>query len=130
MQAKVEQIGEVRVVRLSGRLEYATIDGFCQTCERAFDHGQVLFNFDGLSFVGSTGITTFKEMLIKTAHQNKGNIHLCSMSSEFRRVFEDVIHKGMYIFETEQSALRYFHHQASLLVNEPLDTPHEDISIV
>lgn len=104
MKAIVEQEGDVFVVRLSGFLDYESLDPFRLSCLQYFSSKKVIFNLKNLSFVGSSGITPFVETMTELKGLNRDGFKFCEVGSEFRRVFAASPVSDIEIYDSEQSA--------------------------
>lgn len=104
MQAKVSQNGEITVVHLVGRINYETVDPFRKTCLENFREGKLVFNLQNLSFVGSSGITSFVQTIEDIARTNGQGLKLCSVGSEFKKIFDASEIAGLEIFEEQNHA--------------------------
>ncbi|MCB0420963.1 MAG: STAS domain-containing protein [Bdellovibrionales bacterium] len=105
MEAKLEQIGDVFVCRLSGRMSYQSVDPFQQICLKNLVNRKVIFNLQGLSFVGSIGIGQFIDTMGELIKSPLGELKFCGVQTEFRRIFE--VNEGVNrveIFEDEHRA--------------------------
>lgn len=88
MQAKVSRKGEVTIVEISGKISYENVDPFREKCLNTFGSDKkVIFNLQGLSFVGSTGITQFVGTIKDLMETNPEGVRLCGVGSEFQKVF-------------------------------------------
>lgn len=87
MEAKISVAGDVTVVALSGYLNFETTTPFKKTCFESLLNKRVIFDLRGLNFVGSSGLTTFVEILYAFKKQNELPVKFCGLSNEFRRLF-------------------------------------------
>ena len=116
MQAKMARRGEVTVVHLEGRLNLDVIAPFKHAIEKLGDE-KIVFNLESLSFVGSTGITSFVETIEKFAGTNPYGTKLCGVGSEFRKIFDAGETHGLEIYESQISAETSYYHM------EPIHSP-------
>jgi anti-anti-sigma factor len=111
MDAKVENIEGVFVVTLEGQLNFETADSLKRECLKKFNEQRIIFNLKNLSFVGSSGITPFMDLLSQLSRQRGRDLKLCSVSSEFMRLFQSGDFNGLEIYENAEQAKRAFKHQ-------------------
>ena len=52
MEARLRKDGDINIIHIFGHLSYEEVDRFNAVCAQLLDE-KVVFNFDGLSFVGS-----------------------------------------------------------------------------
>jgi anti-anti-sigma factor len=88
MEAKVEDRDGIFVVNLSGHLDFESADSLKSQCIKIFTNRDVIFNLQGLNFVGSSGITPFLELLTELSKSNGDKFKICAVSTEFMRLFE------------------------------------------
>jgi anti-anti-sigma factor len=108
MEAKVINQDGVFVVTLSGQLDFESADNLRLTCRKLFREKKVIFNLARLNFVGSSGLTPFLELLSEMNKSHGKDIKLCSVSSEFVRLFEAGDLFGLEIYESETRARQAF----------------------
>lgn len=99
MEAKFEEVGEtMMVVHLRGRIDLESIEPFVNCLDNLKNY-QVIFNMQGLSFVGSNGISTFVDSMRDLARESSKAIKFCCVSSEFRRIFTATLAQDIEIHE-------------------------------
>ena len=104
MEALFAQYEDVYVVQLKGQLDFETADALKTRCSAMFNKQKVIFNLGRLSFVGSSGITPFLELLAELLRSNGNSLKVCSVSNEFIRIFEAGGLMGLEVYENEQQA--------------------------
>lgn len=109
MDAKVENRDGVYVVSLSGQMDFESADSLKTQCLKNFLHCEVIFNLRELNFVGSSGITPFLELLSELSRTSGSKFKICSVSSEFMRLFEGGTTDGIEIYRDVQDAHRSFY---------------------
>ena len=108
MDAKVENRDGIFVVSLSGKMDFESADSLKAKCLQRFSETDVIFNLRELSFVGSSGITPFLELL-QALSQNLGpRFKICSVGNEFLRLFESEATGGIEIYRDLSDAQRAF----------------------
>ena len=105
MKAQVETREDVVVVSISGCLNYEALDAFRVHCKRLVTGKRVVINLDGLNFVGSSGITDFVDTLVDMRQTADGQLTLCGVGSEFRRIFSSSPLSTVSVHETQSEAL-------------------------
>jgi anti-anti-sigma factor len=104
MQAKITRDGECYVVHLIGRLDIETAQPFRKTCLEQLVGRKVVFDFNQLSFVGSTGILPFLEIMQDFARTNRNALNFCNVGSEFRRILSATSLSEIEVFDTQALA--------------------------
>lgn len=87
MQARMIREGEIVVVHLSGRVDVETAEPFRDVCLKRLIGCPVVFDFQALSFVGSSGIIPFLETMQQFHFKNVKGIKFSGVGSEFQKVF-------------------------------------------
>lgn len=77
---------EVVIVHLSGEIDAESVDLFRQACRATLSGRSVLFNFENLSFVGSTGLRPFLESLNDLTKTDGSDVRFCEVRSDFRQI--------------------------------------------
>lgn len=108
MEAKVENRDGVFVVSLFGRMDFESADNLKTRCLQSFVNQAVIFNLQNLNFVGSSGITPFLELLSELSKVSGSKFKICSVGSEFMRLFETGSVDGIEIYRDVQEAYRAF----------------------
>lgn len=108
MQAIVENREGIFVINLSGKMNFEAADNLKSTCLQKFVNQEVVFNLRELSFVGSSGITPFLELLSELSRLSGSKFKICSVCNEFMRLFEVGSVDGIEIYRDVQDACRAF----------------------
>ncbi len=108
MDAKVEHRDGIFVVSLSGQMDFESADSLKSNCLRNFNEKSIIFNLRELSFVGSSGITPFLELLHELSRSLGSKFKLCSVGVEFMRLFESEATEGIEIYRDVNDAHRAF----------------------
>lgn len=114
MNTIVKNVGDVFVIKLMGHLNYESADAFKANCLNELGNKRIVFNLSGLSFVGSVGITPFLEAIEEITQLRPGQMKLCNVSTEFKRIFEASKALGLEIYENEDGAVRSFYLQTQM----------------
>ena len=104
MQALVGREGDIVVVQLSGRVDIETAVPFRDACLGRLAGQKVVFDFQKLGFVGSSGILPFLETMQKFHEAHPENLRFSGLCSEFRRVFAATPLNIVKVYETSQQA--------------------------
>jgi anti-anti-sigma factor len=108
LEARIIQAHDITVVKLKGFLDFEIAETFRKNCLENLSGYKVIFNLRELSFVGSSGITPFVEMLSQFSKSNNVRPKFCEMTSEFRRLFLSSQINDYEIFEDELGAMKSF----------------------
>lgn len=95
-------------MKLKGFLDFEIAETFRKNCLENLSGYKVIFNLRELSFVGSSGITPFVEMLSQFSKTNVVRPKFCEMTSEFRRLFLSSQINEYEIFDDELGAMKSF----------------------
>ncbi len=111
LRANITNQGNIAVIALEGKLDYENQDVLKDNIEILMQAGkQVVIDMDGLSFVGSSGITQF----IQAVYTLKGQRALltpqfCNVKNEFKKIFRAYdSEKELTIHETREAAVTSF----------------------
>lgn len=99
MKARIKSSGNTIVLYLDGKIDYETQDDVCQVISRtlAKNNGKpgtdsvaknIVVNFQGLEFVGSTGITQFVQSLKAIHSETDVTPKYCGVRSEFQKIMK------------------------------------------
>lgn len=102
MDAKLKQQGDVTIVTLTGRLDVEKAEPFRRACLNNLANRKVIFNLNGLSFVGSSGITPFLKTIQDIA--KTGDVRLCHVGLEFKKLIHLTVDPNCQFFENELAA--------------------------
>ena len=95
MKTKIKQEGDITIIQIEGKIDYETQDPFREDLRRIAKSSKtdtaatkIIFDFQGLEFVGSSGISnlihTLKEFN-KIAHVRP---RYCNVRSEFQKIIK------------------------------------------
>lgn len=115
MKAIVENIDGVYLVTLEGQLSFEGADSLRRECIKKLGAKRIIFNLRSLSFVGSSGITPFMDLLSQLSKARGRDLKVCSVSSEFMRLFQSGDFNGLEIYETADQARRAFQKQLDVV---------------
>ncbi|MEE6250724.1 MAG: STAS domain-containing protein [Bdellovibrionota bacterium] len=107
MEARLRKDGDINIIHIFGHLSYEVVDRFNAVCAQLLDE-KVVFNFDGLSFVGSSGITSFFSAIENLAKRSSVRPKVCCMGLEFRKCISNLIGNSFDYYDSEFMALKSF----------------------
>lgn len=89
MECAIEKRSDVIIVKLTGRLDTNSADDFGRECSRLIAEGEkrLFFDFEGLDFVGSTGLRVILATA-KEAQRNDGEVALYNLKEIVKEVFD------------------------------------------
>ncbi len=106
MEIRTTVIDQVFIIQLSGKIDFESIKTFRLLCANEWIGKKILFDFENLNFVGSSGITYLIES-IETLHRiGDAIIGFCRPRSEFHRIFEVGELKDVPIFQDRHTGVR------------------------
>ncbi|HEX4923739.1 MAG TPA: STAS domain-containing protein [Bdellovibrionales bacterium] len=108
MKAEVSKQGDITIVNLKGHLDFETAEPFRRTFLSKLRNEKVIFNFQELSFVGSSGITLFFDLLNEFAARVEVKPKFCGMGSEFKKIFAASALAELQIYDSPVSAVTSF----------------------
>lgn len=117
MKTEIIQRGETIIVDMDGMVDYESQEPFRESLTRLVSKlknsgkssPQIIFNFEDLEFVGSSGISTFVHTLKSFGQSLDRSPKYCNVRSEFRRImnaFDE--NREFEFFETIEHALIAF----------------------
>lgn len=87
LRASLLNQGEVTVIALEGKLDFESQDLLRESIFTLTRQGKkVVVDMEGLSFVGSSGITNFIRSLYELQERGLTVPQLCNVRSEFRKI--------------------------------------------
>ena len=110
MKAKLSQKNDVTIVNLSGRIDMEYTEPFRDAClnDIARRSEKIVFNLNGLSFVGSNGIMPFVKAIYELSQKKEGKLRFCEVGSEFQKIFAASPLSSIEICESEDKAVASF----------------------
>lgn len=118
MQTKVEFQGPYTIVQVSGRLDIDKTSLFKQACLKSLKGQKVIFSLEKLSFVGSTGILNFFQVLKEVQELNKQTCRVVGLNNDFKRI----------IHLAEFTSLEF--HESLLTATQSFENPQPTVSVV
>ncbi|RZA09899.1 MAG: anti-sigma factor antagonist [Proteobacteria bacterium] len=87
LRASLTNQGEVTVIALEGKLDFENQDLLRDSILTLTTQGRkVVVDMEGLSFVGSSGITNFIRSLYEMQERGMAVPQLCNVRSEFKKI--------------------------------------------
>lgn len=106
MEIKTTIVDQVFIIQLNGKINFESIKTFRLLCAKDWVGQRVLFDFEHLSFVGSSGITYLIEAIENLYKIGEATIGFCRPKSEFHRIFEVGTLKSVPIFQDRNTGVR------------------------
>lgn len=129
MQARISQSGAVVVVHLLGRIDIETAESFRRVCHEKLSQSPVVFNFQNLSFVGSTGILQFLETVESFKKSNQNGLRFSNVGIEFKRLFAATPLNDVPIYENfELASLAFIDATIPSIPHEYASAPENQIN--
>lgn len=107
MEARLRKDGDINIIHIFGQLTYEEVDRFTEVCNQLLNE-KVIFNFDGLNFVGSSGITSFFQAVQNLAKRSSIRPKVCCLSLEFKKCIENFQATDFDYYDTEFLALKSY----------------------
>lgn len=108
MRALMQWHEDIVVVSISGQLDFEKAYEFRKKSLRHFMQNKVIFSLKELSFVGSTGLSSFAETLNKIASENPNGLGLCDVSFEYEKLLHPFLSEKLVIFKTLDVAKNHY----------------------
>ena len=110
MDFTVDDLGDVRTVRIAGNLDTQTSQGAQEQLMQLIDNGatKVLVDFEDLNYISSSGL----RMLLVAAQQladTSGQLRICSPNTMVREVFDTAGFSEIFsVYSSQAEALDGF----------------------
>lgn len=111
MKASIRKDGDTYIVHLEGYLDVNNQVPIRENLHRIARHSKtdsvakIIFNFQNLEFVGSSGISTFIQSLKEFENHSPIKPKYCHVRSEFRKIFKAFDDENSFeFFENEARA--------------------------
>lgn len=106
MEISFSKYDQVTIVHLTGKIDFESIKSFRLVCARNWNKSRVLFDFEKLNFVGSSGITYLVEAIENMHKLDEAILGFYHLKSEFRRIFEVGPLKEIPSFDNLENAIK------------------------
>ena len=121
MRAEITKTGDITIVRLEGQINFEAIHLFRDQCVNKLKGSKVVFDLGHLNFVGSTGITSFFEIIKDVVEGNLLEPKFSNVKSEFQKLFQAWFADNVEVYEQTEHAIHAF-------VNPILKDPNRTIT--
>ena len=116
MKTNIKKIGDTMIVSMDGKLDFETQEPLRKDLSRLVNHAitdtvpkKIIFNFENLEFVGSSGISSFVQALKDFNTRAPMKPRYCNVKSEFRRVMKALDESDLFeFFDNEDRARKSF----------------------
>lgn len=110
LRASLLNQGEITIIALEGKLDFENQDVLRESIMNLTRQGKrVVVDMEGLSFVGSSGITHFIRSLYELQERGMAVPHLCNVKTEFRKIISAYdVNREFSIHETREAAVDGF----------------------
>lgn len=102
MKTNFRKDGDSIIVTLEGRLDYETTDALRENLDRLFEtenKARFIFDFAGLQFVGSSGISAFIQTLREFNSKAPIRPRYTNVRSEFKKMITAFDEQGTFDFD-------------------------------
>lgn len=111
MKISLRKSGDTTIIDMNGYLDLCSADSLKSRLKAYLDQSskknKIVFNLNGLNFIGSSGIRDFVKMLEEFYDGDKALVTCSGVNDEFRKIFKyslenkDILEE---LFETDDSA--------------------------
>lgn len=108
MDAKLKKQGEISIISIQGSLAIEKTQGFKEFCIRNFVGQKLIFNMEGVNFVGSTGLQAFFDTVKTLSEESQHGLKLVGLGPEFKRIFQNMDLQKLQIHESLDGAVSSF----------------------
>ena len=116
MKTQIKKNGDTVVVIMDGKLDFETYVPLREDLSKLVNQNQIesvpqkiIFNFEKLEFVGSSGISSFVQTLKEFNANSPTKPRYCHVKSEFRRIIKAFDESDPFeIYDTEDRARKSF----------------------
>lgn len=115
MKVKLKQEGDVLVISMNGYVDLLSTgrlkNGLKAYIKNSKTKNRILFNLDGLNFVGSTGLTELVSIIKDFYDEEDAEVKICCVDESFKKLFkfrsidDNILDE---IFENEKIAVNKF----------------------
>jgi anti-anti-sigma factor len=108
VEASVKSQGGITIVKIDGALAIERTQSFREVCLRNFLNKKIVFNMEGTTFVGSTGLQAFIDTIKTLSEENLHGLKVVGARPEFKRIFQNLEFQKLQIHDSEDGALASF----------------------
>jgi anti-anti-sigma factor len=106
--ARLKNEGEVTIISIQGSLDIEQTQPFKETCIKHFLNKKLVFNMEGASFVGSTGLKAFLDTVQMLSEESAFGLKIVGLRPEFRRILQNMEIRTLQIHESLETAVQSF----------------------
>lgn len=116
MKTRIKKVGDTTIVEMAGKLNFEIQEPLRQDLSKLISSTKtdsiptkIIFNFENLEFVGSSGISSFVQTLKDFNSRATVRPRYCNVKSEFRRIIK-AFDEGQEFefFDNEERARKSF----------------------
>lgn len=108
MEAKLSWYGDIMIVDLKGHLDFESVTELKKRSTRHFTQNKVIFHLKELSFVGSTGIRDFVDVLAQLSERNPFGLGVAEARTEYELLLEPYQGHTLVLFKSLEMAKKFF----------------------
>lgn len=115
MKVRLKQEGDILVISMNGFVDLLSTgrlkDGLKGYIQNSTVKSKILFNLDGLNFVGSTGLTELVNIIKDFYNEEEAEVKICCVDEAFKKLFKFRTENKEFldeIFENEKLAVNKF----------------------
>lgn len=109
MKVEVKELGEIKIVKLTGQIRISTQDEFKEVLDKLIEENsdkKTILSLDGVVYMNSAGLGMIIDTYKKFKSNNK-ELMLCNLMPEIRKLFEVTrVNRFIKIFANESEALK------------------------
>lgn len=113
MKVRAKSTDRSIVISIDGKVDYETQDQVCAFIGTTIERNKkdqtaknIIVNFQGLEFVGSSGITQFVQSLKQIHHETDVTPKYCGVRSEFQKIIKAFDEENQFDFYDDDSLLK------------------------
>ncbi len=95
MKTQIKKNGDVVIINFEGNLDFESTEPLKENLSRILNAthtdsaaSKIIFDLEGLEFVGSSGISNFVQTLKEFNHKSEEKPRYCNVKSEFKRIIK------------------------------------------
>jgi anti-anti-sigma factor len=116
MKTNIKKIGDTVIVSMDGQLDYEVQEPLKNDLTKLVRQvktdtvsNKIIFNFENLEFVGSSGISAFVQTLKEVNATAPTKPRYCNVKNEFKRIMNALDDSGLFEFhDNEERAKKSF----------------------
>jgi len=116
MKTRIKQTGDTTIIAMDGKLNHEIQEPLRRELQKLAQQNlktdsvaKIIFDFENLEFVGSSGISSFVQTLKEFSHRLPNKPRYCHVRSEFQKFMKALDENDLFEFyETEERAKNAF----------------------